>query len=68
MIHSKLTLITKTFAKLFFENNAIIINSELLQLKLWTNQITGLLRNSKIHIESHSKEFIRTINHKVKCD
>jgi hypothetical protein len=31
MIHSKLTLITKTFAKLFFENNAIIINSELLQ-------------------------------------
>jgi hypothetical protein len=43
----------KTFAKLLFENNAFIINSGLLNSKIWTNQLIGLFRNSKIHIEFH---------------
>jgi hypothetical protein len=48
----------KTFAQLFFENNAFIINSALLKLKKWIGQLVGLLRNSNIHIEFHSKLFI----------
>jgi GTPase SAR1 family protein len=29
---------------------------------IWTNQLVGLLRNSRIHIEFHSKLFIRIKN------
>ncbi len=51
----------KTFAQLFFENNAFIINSGFLEKK-WTSQLAGLLRNSRIHIEFHSKLFIEIKN------
>jgi hypothetical protein len=34
----------KTFAQLFFENNAFIINNELLKKKKWTTQLARLLR------------------------
>jgi hypothetical protein len=47
----------KTFAQLFFESNAFIINSELFEIKIWTGQLIKLLKNSKIHIEFHSKFF-----------
>jgi hypothetical protein len=52
----------KTFAQLFFENNACIINSGLFKFKKWIGQLVGLLRNSNFHIEFHSKLFIRTKN------
>jgi len=52
----------KTFAQLFFENNAFIINSGLLKLKKWIGWLVGSLRNSRIHIEFHSKLFIGTKN------
>ncbi len=58
-------LIVKTFAQLFFENNAFIINSGLLKSKIWSDQLTRLLRNSRIHIEFHSKLFI-VIKHGLK--
>jgi hypothetical protein len=51
-------LVMKTFAQLFFENNAFIMNSVILKLKIWINQLSRLLRNSIIHIEFHSKLFI----------
>jgi hypothetical protein len=59
----------KTFAQIFFENNVFIINSELflknlkyIYIYIWTDQLAGLLRNLKIHIEFHSKLFTRTKN------
>jgi hypothetical protein len=55
-------LIMKTFVQLFFENNAFIINNELLKLEKWMGQLVGLLKNSRIHIEFHSKLFIGTKN------
>jgi hypothetical protein len=57
---SRLILIMKTFAQLFFENNVIIINNGLLNLKIWTNRLSRLLINSRIHIEFHSQLFIQT--------
>jgi hypothetical protein len=45
----------KTFAQLFFENNTFIINHGLL-----INQLIGLFKNSRIHIDFHSKLFIVT--------
>jgi hypothetical protein len=50
----------KTFAKLFFENNAFIIHNELLKWNIWTNQSNRLLKNSRIDIEFYFKLFIVT--------
>jgi hypothetical protein len=50
----------KTFANYYFLNNAFIMNNELLKSNIWTNQLTRLLRNSKIHIEFYFKSFIVT--------
>jgi hypothetical protein len=36
------------------------MNNELLKSNIWINQLTRLLRNSRIHIEFHSKLFIVT--------
>jgi hypothetical protein len=46
------------FAQFFFANNVFIINSGLLKSKIWIDQLIGLLRNSRIHIEFHSNFFI----------
>jgi hypothetical protein len=35
----------QTFAQLFFENNAFIINGEFLKLKKWVNHLIRLLEN-----------------------
>jgi hypothetical protein len=53
-------LIKKTFSQLFFENNEFIMNGG----KIWTDWLTVLLRNSRIHIEFHSKLFI-VIKHQL---
>jgi hypothetical protein len=50
----------KTFLQLVFENNAFIINNELLKSNIWTNKLIGLLKSSRIHIEFYSKLFIVT--------
>jgi len=54
----------KTFAELFFQNNAFIMNNELLKSNIWTNQLIKLLRNSNFHIEFYSKLFI-VIKHEL---
>ncbi len=51
----------KTFAQFLFENNAFIINNELLKLKTWIAQLAKLLKNSRVHIEFQAKLFIRTM-------
>jgi hypothetical protein len=50
----------KKISQLSFWNNACIVNGGLLKFKMWTGYLTKLLRNSRIHIEFHSKLFIRT--------
>jgi hypothetical protein len=50
----------KTFAQLFLENNAFIINNELLKFKIRIGQLIRLLKNSRIHIEFHFIFFIMT--------
>jgi hypothetical protein len=50
-----------TFAQFLFENNAFIINSELLKLKTWIGQLAKLLNISRVHIEFQAKLFIGTI-------
>jgi hypothetical protein len=60
MTHSKLTTWLWRHLSQFFLNNAFIVNSGLLKFKIWIGQLVGLLRNSRIHIELHSKLFIGT--------
>jgi hypothetical protein len=55
----------KTFAQLFFENNAFIINNGFLKSNIWTNKLTRLLKNLKFNIEFYSKMFI-VIKHGLK--
>ncbi len=58
-------MITNTFAQLFCENNAFMINSKkifIIEVKNMTSELAGLLRNSRIHIEFHSKKIIGTKN------
>jgi hypothetical protein len=52
---------------IIFESKfSFIINNELLKLKkIWTRYLIGLLKNSRIHIEFHSKLFI-VIKHGLK--
>ncbi len=65
MTHFRLILHYEDICTTFFENNVFIINNELLNLKIWTNQLSRLLINSRIHIEFHSKLFI-LIKHGLK--
>jgi len=66
MTHSKLTIwLWRHLSQLLFLNNAFIVNNGLLKFKIWIGQLVGLLRNSRIHIEFHSKLFIGT-NHGFK--
>ncbi len=58
MTHSRVTTwLWKHLHNNVFEKNAFIINNELLKSNIWINQLIRLLRNSKIHIEFHSKLF-----------
>jgi hypothetical protein len=53
-------LLMKTFVQLFIENNAFIMNNGLLKSNILINELIGLLRNSRIHIEFYSKFFLMT--------
>jgi hypothetical protein len=57
MTRSKLTTWLWKHLHNFFENNAFIMNSEHLKLKIWIDQLIILVRNSKIHIEFHLNYF-----------
>jgi hypothetical protein len=50
----------KTFAQFVFESNSFFINSGLFKKQNWIGQLARLLKNSRIHIEFHSKLFILT--------
>ncbi len=55
-----------TFAQFFFANNVVIINSGLLKSKIWIDQLIGLLKNSRIHIEFHCNFFYSTTKRGLK--